>query len=171
VRRKKPYSKRTELERVCSNWTKTVGLLSRGEYSVAIVRAGTTLELATNLAIRAEFKPTKLSPKFVDSLLLWANGLSGKYRKLLLPIVDGKTRHTVFRALANDLDAVNTQRNSVAHRGEFRGHKTAEKIVTVARRLIEQLVGEYHNGFSLPVVATFNPCLQRPTPRAARRRR
>ena len=35
-----------DLENVTANWHKTLGLFARGEYSIAILRAATTLELA-----------------------------------------------------------------------------------------------------------------------------
>jgi len=49
-----PYSKATDDEKVSRNWNKTRGLYNRGEYSVAVLRCGTCLELAVNFAIRQE---------------------------------------------------------------------------------------------------------------------
>ena len=48
---KKPYSERTDLEKIESNWTKTRGLLKREEWSLAIVRAATAVEIAANLVV------------------------------------------------------------------------------------------------------------------------
>src|ERR1039458_3727621 len=42
---------RTDPEKVFANWNKTLGLLERNEYSVAIVRAAVTVELAANIVI------------------------------------------------------------------------------------------------------------------------
>ena len=53
-RKKKPYSERTDREKISNNLRKTLALFQKGEYSVSIIRAATTAELATNLVIRAE---------------------------------------------------------------------------------------------------------------------
>jgi len=148
-RKKKPYSERTDREKVESNWRKTQGLFSREEYSLAIVRAATTIELAVNFAIRQEFAPSKLPAKFIDHLV-WANGLNGKYRKLLLPMVKGSPRHTRFKNLEADLMLVNRQRNWIVHSGQFKKKETAEEILVSAKKLIETLVSEYEKIFSLP---------------------
>jgi hypothetical protein len=46
--KKKPYSERTDLEKIKSQWKKTTGFLERGEWSSAIVRAATAAEIAAN---------------------------------------------------------------------------------------------------------------------------
>ena len=84
---RKPYEKRSDLEKLHSQWHKLSGLHTREEWSAAIVRAATAAEIATNFAIRAEFGArSKFDPKFVDSLLRWANGLAGKLDRLLVPL-------------------------------------------------------------------------------------
>lgn len=79
----KPYQELTDIEKLQKQWHKLSGLHSREEWSAAIVRAATTAELAANHAIRAEFLAhSQFDGAFVDSLLKWANGLSGKLRAL-----------------------------------------------------------------------------------------
>ncbi len=87
---KKPYSARSDLDKVISNWTKTLGLFSRGEYSISIIRAATTAELALNFALRNELSVKKKLPiEFVDKQLMDANGLRGKLDRLFVPMFKG----------------------------------------------------------------------------------
>jgi hypothetical protein len=141
---RKPYSALTDAERVQKNWRKTLSLLSRDEFSVAIVRAATTAEIATNLALRAELiAKHNLSPEFVDNLLIWANGIVGKYHKLLLPVLDGSDHLEAITALGESLKLVNKQRNSVAHSGEFKKRSTAHEVLTAARVYIVGVTEPY----------------------------
>jgi hypothetical protein len=75
----KAYEERTGLQKIQSQWHKLTGLHTREEWSAAVIRAATAAELAANFAIREGFRTkSSLDPKFVDSLLRWANGLDGK---------------------------------------------------------------------------------------------
>ena len=77
---KKPYSDRTDLEKVQSQWHKLSGLHTREEWSAAIVRAATAAEIGANYAIRREFAAqSQLSAHFVDSTLRWANGWPARW--------------------------------------------------------------------------------------------
>src|SRR2546430_8450229 len=91
--RKKPYSKRSDADKLPTNWRKTLGLLERSEFSMAIIRAGTCAEIAANIVVRAELiQRRQLEAAFVDTLLYWANGLQGKFSRLILPILAGTDR-------------------------------------------------------------------------------
>jgi hypothetical protein len=37
-KKRKPYSKRTDYEKISANWKKTLALFKKGEYSVSIIR-------------------------------------------------------------------------------------------------------------------------------------
>lgn len=75
----KPYQELTDIERLQKQWYKLPGLHSREEWSAAIVRATMAAELAAIHAIRAEFAVrSQFDGAFVDSLLKWENGFSGK---------------------------------------------------------------------------------------------
>jgi hypothetical protein len=81
---RKPYSERDDMERLCASWKKLTGFMKRGEWSAAITRAATAAEIAANIAIRHELQEQRnLEASFVDHLLQWANGLSGKLNKIL----------------------------------------------------------------------------------------
>ena len=94
------YSKPSDDEKVRRNWTKAKGLFERREWSVAILRCGTCLELAVNAAIREELVgERKLPPPFVNKLLKNANGLHNKYQKIYLPIMEDYQEHEELKRL------------------------------------------------------------------------
>jgi hypothetical protein len=135
---------RTDPEKVFANWNKTLGLLERDEYSVAIVRAAVTIELAANIVIRAELVEKRNLPvDFVDKLLVWSNGLAGKFNKLIYPILEGSPNYAAFRALAKEWQKINEERNGVAHKGDFKSKSVAEDIVASARKVLQTMMADY----------------------------
>ena len=95
-----PYSKASDDEKVARNWRKARGLYERGEYSVAVIRCGTCIELAVNFAIRQELIVERDLPlPFVDGLLKSANGLRNKYQNIYLPIMVEYEEHSLLRDL------------------------------------------------------------------------
>ncbi|MBI1423774.1 MAG: hypothetical protein GC149_09950 [Gammaproteobacteria bacterium] len=148
--KRKPYVDRTDLEKVQSQWNKLTGLHSRDESSAAIVRAATAAELAANFAVRKEFESkSKLSKEFVDSLLVWANGISGKVDRLLIPITKGEKYHKVVTKLKDVSVKINKKRNSVAHQGEFCNPEESDVVIQQAKEFIETLVKIYEPNFEL----------------------
>ncbi len=148
--KEKSYSELSDLEKIQSNWKKIGGLFDRDEWSSAIVRAATASEIAANLAIRDELQvKNKLKSEFVDSLLLWANGIQGKFDRLLLPATKGLKHNEKFREVKKKVAEINKQRNSITHSGQFKKRSTANKVILDAKEVIEVLVGEYQPGFRL----------------------
>jgi hypothetical protein len=146
----KPYKDRDDLERLESCWRKFNGLMENSEWSAAITRAATAAEIAANIAVRHELqKQRKLEPEFVDSLLFWANGLSGKLKNLLRPLHLTEERLETFNSLQKKADRINKQRNQVVHSGNFMNPDEAEEIKTLSKEFVEGLVGIYHEGFKL----------------------
>ena len=149
---KKPYDERTDKEKIESNWKKTCGLYLRGEHSMAVIRAATTVELAANLVVREELENNQKLPKdFVDSLMKWTNGLVGKLKNLIIPITKGTEKEKFFTEIQKEIVDINNQRNGVAHRGEFKIKKTSSRIISEAHEIIEKLVQQYDKTFSLPM--------------------
>lgn len=147
---KTPYSQRTDIEKIRANWIKTLGLFERGEFSVAVVRAAVALELAVNFAVRQELVVArKIDDKFTDHLLGWANGVKGKFTQLLLPVNKGTDRFKPIEKLFKKTKLVNTQRNSVAHSGQFKTRKTALAVIESAHSVITELVCFYESSFSI----------------------
>lgn len=148
--KKKPYSQRTDTEKLESNWRKALGLLQRSEFSMAIVRAGTCAEIAANIVVRAELvQKRQLETTFVDTLLRWANGLQGKFCRIILPILAGTPQQATFRKLQKDIQELNDVRNEIAHTGRFAKKETARKLLFVAHQLCTALIKPYKTGLKL----------------------
>jgi len=147
---KKSYEKRSDVEKIQSQWHKLTGLHSREEWSAAVVRAATAAEIAANFAVREEFKArSKFDGDFVNSLLRWANGLDGKVNRLLLPLTDGKKEHTILSGVKRHAEQINRKRNAVAHQGEFCNVGESQEAIESARKFIETVVRIYKPGFTL----------------------
>lgn len=146
----KEYSDRTDLEKIQSQWTKLTGLHARKESSAAIIRAATAAEIAANFAIRKEFaRKSQFSDEFVDSLLMWANGIAGKIDRLLIPLTLGEEHHKTAKKLKQLSNEINKKRNSVAHQGEFCNPAESEASIQKSKEFIETLVCLYEPTFEL----------------------
>lgn len=147
---RKPYEERTDLKKIQAQWNKLTGLHTRNESSAAIVRAATAAELAANFAIRNEFaSKSQFDNTFVDSLLVWANGITGKIDRLLIPLTKGEKHHRAITKLKSASVQINKKRNSVAHQGEFCNPTEAEDMIKQSREFIESLVRVYEPDFVL----------------------
>ena len=134
---KKPYSLRSDTEKLESNWTKTLGLFDRDEYSMAIMRAGTCAEIAANIVVRSELVQKRgLEPRFVDSLLRWANGLQGKFSRIILPLFEGTPQYATLKKHHKEIVTLNGARNEIAHGGRFASKKSAENLLRVAHLVL-----------------------------------
>jgi hypothetical protein len=150
-----PYEQRTDIEKIQSQWRKIGGLLQRTDWSAAVVRAATAAEIAVNLAIREEFSSrSEFDAEFVNGLLKWANGLTGKVRNLLLPLLRGKPTYDEVNELCGLAKAINDRRNDIAHRGEFCNEGEALHLIDKCRTFVVGLVRLYKPDFALEVVAT-----------------
>ena len=148
--KKKDYDKRSDVEKIESQWTKLSGLHTCDEWSAAVVRAATAAELAANLAIRQEFAARgTFDAAFVDKLLLWANGLTGKLDKLLLPMLDGQAKHDGIKKLFNLARKVNDKRNAIVHRGVFCSQKEATALIANCKKFVVGVVVHYVLDFDL----------------------
>lgn len=147
---RKQYKDRNDLEKIQSQWNKLSGLHSREEWSAAIVRAATAAEIAANFAIRKEFESkSQLSPSFVDSLLIWANGIAGKIDRLLIKLTEGEKNHKTIKKLKSVSEQINKKRNAIVHQGEFCNSKEAKDAIQQSRNFIETLVRLYEPSFEL----------------------
>jgi hypothetical protein len=147
---KKDYDERSDVEKIESQWTKLSGLHTREEWSAAVVRAATAAELSANLAIRHEFAArSQFDEAFVDKLLFWANGLTGKLDRLLLPLLDGEAKHQAVKELCKLARKINDKRNDIAHRGVFCSKKEATALIADCEKFVVGLVGHYVQDFEL----------------------
>ena len=146
--KRKPKSKRTRYlnasddEKVERNWNKACGLFRRGEYSVAVIRCGTCVELAVNFAIRQELVDVhKLPLSFVDKLLKSANGLRNKYHNIFLPIMEVYEEYDELKRLwKSDINKINLERNKIVHSGEFRSKFIARKVMKRTHKSLKEIM-------------------------------
>ena len=151
--KKEPYSQHSDLEKIRKNWNKVRGFIRQQQWSGAIIRAATATEIAANLAIRQELVEIRgLDAEFVDHLLKWANGLQGKFDKLLIPITRHDEWQPTFKQLRTRAADINLERNTIVHSGQFKKKSTATRIVKEAREIILTLVEPYHDGYDLPKI-------------------
>ncbi|GJL85305.1 MAG: hypothetical protein DHS20C02_10800 [Micavibrio sp.] len=149
--KKTPYSKASDEEKITRNWRKSLGLFERGEYSVAILRCATCVELTVNFAIRQELVTERSLPLlFVDHLLKDSNGLHNKYHRIYLPIMAEYDEYAMLKALwKTHIEPINRQRNGVAHSGEFRTKATAKKVMADTRAALIEILHLYDLGDDL----------------------
>ena len=135
-----PYAQLSDIEKISKNWNKTLGLYNRREYSNAVVRCCTCLELGTNYAIRQEFAEYGLPIDVVNKLLRNSNGLSHKYNKLYLPLIQRWDHFEAHKKLWRPISKINLVRNNIVHGGEFKNKKTASNALKGAYRILDSLL-------------------------------
>lgn len=141
---------RPDLDKIKASWRKTLTLFEKKEWSSAIIRAATTIEIAANLVIREELEVKRsLESDFVEHLLIWANGIQGKFVRLILPILKNTEKFSIYKKIQEQVSYINDERNSVVHSGISKQRRTAEKVLRASREIIETLVHEYHENFEL----------------------
>jgi len=143
-----PYRQRTDAQKIETQWGKAVGLLNRGDWSAAVVRAVTATEISANLAIRDEYqRQGELSSVDVDKILTDSNGLKGKM-KVLRKLLDDQGKARVA-ALERRMQDACGKRNAIVHSGEFCDEEEARRLVENCGRFVVQVVGTYLTGFEL----------------------
>ena len=151
-----PYSKARDDEKISRNWRKARGLYEKGEYSVAVIRCGTCIELAVNFAIRQELVVERDLPlPFVDGLLKSAKGLRNKYLNIFLPIMAEYEEHSLLRQLWKDrIEKINKERNAVVHSGEFRSKKVAKPVMDHTLAALKEIMDLYEHSAALDEIKT-----------------
>ena len=143
LKNKKPYSQRTDSEKLKANWGKALALFNRSDYSAAIIRAGTCAEIAANIVIRAELiQKRQLESDFVDNLLRWANGVRGKFEKLILPLSENTKRHSFFKKHSKAISKLNEVRNEIAHIGRFASKLEARELLLLTHLICTEITSD-----------------------------
>lgn len=148
---KTPYDDREDLEKLQTQWKKIEGIIERRkEWSTAIVRAATAAEIAANIAIRKRFEgESEFSPEFVDSLLRWANGIDGKFGRLIIPAEQDETRKKALGKLKKRSERLNKKRNAIVHQGAFANKREMRELVNLSREIVNALVTPWEPTFVL----------------------
>lgn len=146
-----PYNERTDDQRLESNWKKARCLFKRADFSASILRAATSAEIAANIYIR-HFLSTdhNLPPKYVDSLLLSANGLDGKFKRLIRPAAEHRGTWVQIKSLQNRIDELHAHRNSVSHAGYFKDEDEAKQSFENSLELIRSFAPNESLKLKLP---------------------
>lgn len=140
----------SDLERIKTSWRKTLSLFEKKEWSSAVIRAAITIEIAANLVIREELEvKRKLDADFVESLLVWANGIHGKFTRIILPLLKNTEGFAEFKKIQEQVFYIDEERNSIVHGGITKQRRTAERVLASCREIIETLVCEYYGHFEL----------------------
>src|ERR1017187_4518420 len=148
--KRKPYIKRSDPQKLKTNWERTLSLMQSRHFSSAVVRAATCAEIATNIVIRRELvDDRRLDKEFVDNLLVWANGIHGKFVRILIPLFRDSPRKVEYEAILSEVKAINKARNDVVHSGYVSDKKPAEDLIRQARDICLRIVQPYLPEFSL----------------------
>lgn len=143
-----PYPERSDLEKTETQWRKSLGLLSRRDWSAALVRAVTAVEISLNLALRHEYsQKTQFSDDHVDRILRRANGVKGKIR--LLSEVWERSRTERVKQLRAMIEEASEKRNRIVHSGEFCDERESQSLIANCRSFVVLLIGDYHDEFVL----------------------
>lgn len=83
------------------------------------MRVATSAEIAANIFVRVYLvKAHGLPEAFVDSLLISANGIDGKVKKLIQPVCEATGKWNAMKSIVKDVE-INKLRNQIAHSGRF----------------------------------------------------
>ena len=102
-------------------------------------------------SVKKERRPIK-AKLFINHLLIWANGLKGKFSKLLIPITKKEEYHNSIKELEPKIDKINKERNAIVHSGRFKSKTTAIRVIKKVRHLICTIVDIYYDGFKLDAI-------------------
>lgn len=146
-----PYDERTDDQRLESNWRKARVLFKRNDYSAAIMRAATSAEIAANIYIR-HFLSTEhgLPSSYVDALLISANGLDGKFKRLIRPAAEYRGNWGALKSLQKKIEVLHEHRNSIAHAGYFKDKDEAKVVFDSAINIIQALAPGESQKLKLP---------------------
>lgn len=131
------YRDRSDVEKLQTQWIKASGLLKREDWSAAVVRMSTAMELAANLAVIEELtrRPdvTKPTPDRVPWLYM-----ENKFETLLnlLP----EAQREIVANLKPSVIAAYNKRNDIVHRGEFCAKEEAHLHAATCAQFVPAVV-------------------------------
>ena len=146
-----PYEERTDDQRLESNWQKARGLFKRGDYSASILRAATSAEIAANIYVR-HFLITEynLPVPYVDALLYSANGLDGKFKRLIRPAAEHRRTWGTIKKVQKQIESLHEHRNSIAHAGYFKDEDEAKEALASSLAIVQALAANESVKLKLP---------------------
>jgi hypothetical protein len=146
-----PYDERTDDQRLESNWRKARGLFKRGDYSASVIRAATSAEIAANIYVRHFLRTEyELPAQYVDALLFSANGLDGKFKRLIRPAAEHRGTWGKLKPLQKKITSLHEHRNSIAHSGYFKNEDEAMEALENGLEIIHALAPKESKKLALP---------------------
>jgi hypothetical protein len=149
--KKTPYDERSDDKKLESNWHKAMKLFQRKDWSACVIRAATSAEIAANIHIRKFLSVDhNLPPSYVDYLLLTANGLDGKFKRLIMPAAKHRGIWDNLKALQKKIETLNNHRNSIAHAGKFKNKSDAKMACEHSMAIIQRLAPNESKKLAFP---------------------
>lgn len=146
-----PYDERSDNQKLLSNWKKATGLYNREDWSASIMRVATATEISANIYIRHYLQEQHSLPEqFVNSLLMSANGIKGKFIQLITPASKCLDTWDEIKSIQRKIESINRHRNGIAHSGTFKNRSDANKVFEKAIDVIACLSPIVANEFSMP---------------------
>lgn len=132
-----PYEERTDGQKLESNWKKARALFKRRDFSAAIMRVATSAEIAANIYIRHFLSVEhRLPSSYVDALLTSANGLDGKFKRLIRPAAEYRGTWPALKNLQRKIEALHDHRNGIANAGHFKDENEAKEAFDNSLQII-----------------------------------
>lgn len=146
-----PYDERSDDEKLESNWKKAKAQFHREDWSASVLRAATAVEISANIYIRRFLiDGYDLPNTFVDALLMSANGIDGKFKRLVRPAAEVEGTWKEISKIQKKIEGINKQRNGVAHAGKFKNRPDAKAVFQNALEAIRTLAPNEAKKLELP---------------------
>lgn len=145
------YDERTDDEKLESNWRKARNLFGRKDWSASVLRAATAAEISANIYVR-QFLLTEYNiPKsYVDALLVSANGLDGKFKRLIKPAAEFRKTWSGLKHVQKRIESLHEHRNGVVHSGKFKSEMDARSAFESSLAIIKALAPNESKKLALP---------------------
>lgn len=148
---KPPYDERSDADKLKANWVKAKKLFERRDFSACVVRIATAAEIAANIYVRKFLIGEHgLPSSFVYALLVSANGLDGKYKRLIRPAAEIKNTWKDLKSLQRKIQALHDHRNGVVHTGKFKTSSDAKVAFDEGLAIIKGLAPDESQKLTVP---------------------
>jgi hypothetical protein len=146
-----PYDERSDDQKLESNWVKARALFKREDWSACVLRVATSAEISANIYVRTFLtNEHKLPVAYVDSLLWHANGLDGKFKRLIKPAAELNDTWKTLKAAQKKIEALHEHRNGIAHSGHFKSEQDARECFLLGLAIIKELAPNESAKLKLP---------------------
>lgn len=149
-----PYDERSDDQKLEANWLKAGKLFERKDWSACVMRVATAAEISANIYVRQFLQGDhNLPTTYVDSLLRSANGLDGKFNRLIRPAADCRGTWETLKHVKKKIELLHDHRNSIAHAGAFKDQKEARLAIAHGLEIIQALAPNESTKLTLPQIA------------------